>query len=155
MMSFIDAGPGWLGVALANRLALIVQFLGARQRDRDLGDAIFEVQLQRHQRQAFRGRAADQFADFAFVEQQLAGARGRRVVVTARTVGRNAEAFDPQLAIAHVGVRFTQTRPAVPQRLDLRALEHEARLPRFQEVVVVPRARVAGYGDLVQGVTRR
>src|SRR5437773_2553304 len=41
-----------------------------------------------------------------------------------------------------MGVRFTQARFAITQRLDLGAAEDETRLPRLEEVVIVTGARV-------------
>src|SRR5881396_3414965 len=41
-----------------------------------------------------------------------------------------------------MGVRFTQARFAITQRLDLGATEDETRLPRLEEVVIVTGARV-------------
>src|SRR5205814_966649 len=77
-------------------------------------------------------RAADELADLLRVEQQLAGARGRRVVVAARQIGGDGESLEPDLAVAHVRVGLTQTRPPRAQRLDFRSREHEAGLPRLQ-----------------------
>src|SRR6266487_6987808 len=69
-------------------LALVVQLLRFGERDRNLGDAVLEVQLERDDGEALTARAADQLADLVRVEQQLAGAGGTRVVVAPRQVGR-------------------------------------------------------------------
>src|SRR5439155_14042743 len=67
-------------------LALVVQLLRLGERDRHLGDAVLEIQLERHDGESLAAGAADQLADLVSVEQQFAGAGGRRVVVAARQV---------------------------------------------------------------------
>src|SRR6266540_7047687 len=51
-----------------------------------------------------------------------------------------------------MGVRFTQARFAITQRLDLGATQHETRLPRLQEMVIVPGFGVPGDGDFFHAV---
>src|SRR5207237_7650525 len=87
--------------------------------------------------------------DLVCVQQQLAGAGGRRVVVAPGEVGRDAHSLEPHLAVADVGVRLSQAGLAGSQRLDFRSREHEAGLPSLQEVVVMSRPRVAGDWDFV------
>src|SRR5205807_1083255 len=61
-----------LGLALAQRGALVVQLLAAGQADLDLDAAALEVDLQGDDRQALLGRLADHAGDLTLVEQQLA-----------------------------------------------------------------------------------
>src|SRR2546430_550634 len=129
--------------------ALVVQLLRAPQRDRYLGETILEVQLERDEGEPLLRGRADELTDFVFVQQQLAGARGRGVVVAAGLIGRDGQTFEPPLATAHMGVGLRQARLAVAQRLDLRAREHQTGLPRVQEMVVVSRPRVACDRDSV------
>src|SRR3979490_2280972 len=116
--------------------------LRLRERDGDLGESILEVDLERYDGQAFLRRRAEQLADFALMKEELAGAGGRRVVLAAGPVMRNRHALEPDFAIAHMSIRFTQARLAITQRLDLGPAENETRLPRFQEMVIVPGFRV-------------
>src|SRR5207245_7903838 len=88
-------------------------------------------------------------ADLVRVEQQLAGAGGRRIVVAAWKVRGDGQALEPHLTVAHMRVRFAETRLAAPQRLDLRARTYEPGLPSFQEMVVVTHPRVARDCDFV------
>src|SRR5438552_3796612 len=129
--------------------ALVVQLLRAPQRDRYLGETILEVQLERDEGEPLLRGRADELTDFVFVQQQLAGARGRGVVVAAGLIGRDGQTFEPHLATAHMRVGLRQARFAVAQRLDLRAREHQTGLPRVQEMVVVSRPRVACDRDSV------
>src|SRR5207237_10808591 len=121
--------------------ALVVQLLGLGERDRHLGGAVLEVQLEWDERESLAARAADELADLVCVQQQLAGAGGRRVVVAPGQVGRDAHSLEPHLAVADVSVRLSQARLAGSQRLDFRSREHEAGLPSLQEVVVMSRPR--------------
>src|SRR3989454_3469619 len=79
-------------------------------------------------------RAADQLADLVRVEQQLAGAGGGRVVGAAWKVRGGRQALEPQLTVAHIRIRLSQTPLAAPQRLDLRTPKNETGLPRFQGI---------------------
>src|SRR2546422_3608593 len=133
----------------------VVLLLRLGECDRHLGEPVLEVQLERHDGESLATRAADELADLLRVEQQLAGARGRRVVVAAWQIGGDGESLEPDLAVAHVRVGLTQTRPPRAQRLDFRSREHEAGLPRLQEMVVMSRPRVAGYGDSVHRASAR
>src|SRR6185312_16246635 len=62
-------------LALADRLALVIEVLALRQRDLDLGPRARpgEVHARRHQGQASLLRAAHQALDLGLVQQQLAG----------------------------------------------------------------------------------
>src|SRR5262249_35355584 len=60
----------------------------------------------------------------------------------------DVRADQPELAVADVGVRLGQARPAVAERLDLRALEHDPGLDPVQELIVVPRTTVVDDGLL-------
>src|SRR3989442_11424237 len=78
-------------------LALVVQLLRFGERDRDLGDAVLEVQLERDDGEALTARAADQLADLVRVEQQLARAGGRGGVVAPPQLCRDRHGFEPHL----------------------------------------------------------
>src|SRR2546426_10082136 len=126
-----------LGHASLQIFALVVQLLGFGERDHHLGDPVLEVQLERHERQSLAARAADQLADLVRVEQQLAGAGGRRIVVAAWKVRGGGQGPEPHPTLAHMRVRFAETRLAAPQRLDLRASMYEPGVPSFEEMDVV------------------
>ena len=71
-----------LGLALADRLALVVEVLASRQRDLDLRVRAREVDPRGHQREAALWPRAREAVELAPVQQQLARALG--VVVLAR-----------------------------------------------------------------------
>src|SRR5207245_5479790 len=106
-----------LGHASLQIFALVVQLLGFGERDHHLGDPVLEVQLERHERQSLAARAADQLADLVRVEQQLAGAGGRRIVVAAWEVSGDHHELEPHLTVAHMRVRLPEPRLAAPQRV--------------------------------------
>src|SRR5258705_12225013 len=81
------------------------------------------------------------------MEEQFAGTSGRRIVVAAGSVVRNRHPFQPDFAVAHVGVRFVQARLAITQRFYFGPCKHESRLPRLQEMVIVPGFGIPGDGD--------
>src|SRR5437773_9626344 len=56
-------------------LALVVQLLRFSERDRDLGDAVLEVQLERDDGEALAARATDQLADLVCVEEDRKSTR--------------------------------------------------------------------------------
>src|SRR5437867_2230126 len=129
-----------------------MRFLRFRQRDRDLGQTVLEVDLGRDDRETLLRRGAEEFADFALVEKEFAGTSRGRIVVAAGSVARNRHPFQPDFAVANVGVRFVQARFAITERLYLGPCKHESRLPRLQEMVIVPGFRVPGDGDFFHAV---
>ena len=60
--------------ALADRVALVVLLLAARQRQLDLGAPVLEVEAQRHQGEAAFFHFAGEARDLIAVQEQLAGA---------------------------------------------------------------------------------
>src|SRR5207249_1094712 len=88
-----------LRLAPLQLLPLVVLLLRLGERDRHLGESVLEVQLERHDGESLATRAADELADLLRVEQQLAGARGRRVVVAARQVSGDGKSLEPDLAV--------------------------------------------------------
>ncbi len=76
-------------LAFADRLALVVTALAAREREFDLGTAALEVELQRDQRETALGDAAREPRNLVLVEQQLALPQRRRVGPSRLLVGAN------------------------------------------------------------------
>ncbi len=59
-------------------------------------------------------------------------------------VGGDLDPVQPRLAVPDVRVRLRERRPAVAERLDLGARQHQARLDPLEQLIVVPRAAVVG-----------
>src|SRR5438874_13023125 len=93
-----------LGVALRDRLPLVVLPLAPPQPDLDLRAIAREVNAQRDERVALLANLADEARDLLAVQQQLA--RAHRLVVheVALSVGRDVHVLQPRLAAvdAHV-----------------------------------------------------
>src|SRR6202022_2735150 len=102
-----------------------------------------EVDARRYEREPALLDAALDAVDLAPVGQQLARALGIVVVARRRAVGRNVHVVQPQLAVADAGVAVLELCPAGAQRLDLRALQHDAALQALEQVVAKRRVAVA------------
>ena len=101
-----------LGLALADRLTLVIEVLAPGQGDLDLGVGPGEVNPGRHQRQAPLVDPARKTLDLAPVGQQLAAALGIVVFARGRTVGRDVDGVQPKLA----GLRWPRSRPSAEHR---------------------------------------
>src|SRR5579864_7629961 len=93
-----------LGIALRDRLALVVLALAARQPDLDLRAIAREVNAQRNERVALLPHLADEARDLLVMEQQLARAQWLVVHQVALRVWRDVHVLQPGLIAvdAHV-----------------------------------------------------
>src|SRR5687767_8982380 len=88
-----------IDLAAADRLALVVRLLAARETEQDLDASVLEIELERHERQSLLGDAADQLADLFPVQQQLALTQlfvGRGAAVAVRA---DEDVLHPHLAV--------------------------------------------------------
>src|SRR5713101_9709646 len=133
-----------LGVALRDRLPLVVLSLAARQPDLDLRAIAREVNAQRDERVALLPHLADEARDLLAVQQQLA--RAHRLVVhkVALRVRRDVHVLQPRLIAVDAHVSVTKVAFALADRLHLRACQHHARLELLIDEVVVKRTAVDG-----------
>ena len=80
-------------------LALVVELLAARQRQFDLGAALFvEIKFQRDERHALPLDRADQPADLPLMQQQLARTFRRVIESVGLQIFRNIRVDQPNLA---------------------------------------------------------
>jgi hypothetical protein len=133
-----------LGVALLDRLALVVAVPAARDRDLDLRARAAEVHARRDERQAALGDAAGEALELAAVGQQLARALRLVVLPRGRRVGRDVHVVEPQLAVAQGRVAVLELHRAFAQRLDLGALQDDPALELVEELVAKRRLPVGG-----------
>ena len=110
-----------LGLALGDRLALVVVFLAACQGHLDLGPAALEVEQGRNQRVAALADLAADTVDLAAVQQQLAFALGFVVLPAGLLVGSDVAIDQVQLTLLDAAVGVVQMRLSGAQRLDLGA----------------------------------
>src|SRR5437016_378258 len=80
-------------------------------------------------------------------EQHGGDRRGARLVGAASPVMRNRPGRQPYFTIPDMGVLLCHARLSITQRFYLGPCKHESRLPRLQEMVIVPGFRVPGDGD--------
>ncbi len=105
-----------------------------------------EVQLERHEGQAFLLDGPDQALDLLAVQQQLAGPHGVVIPGAALLVWRDVHPLQPDLAAPDAAEGLLDGRLAAPERLDLGSGEDDARLPGVEDVIVVRGPRIPGDG---------
>ena len=145
-MPFEPATEGLLllavGLAGGQRLALVPGLLALGERDLDLGAPVLEVQGGRDDGEALLVDLALDLLDLVAVEQQLALASRGVVGPGALGVLRDVHAVQPRLVPLDVDEPVDERRASFPQRLHLRADEHQPRLVGVIEVEVVAGAPV-------------
>src|SRR5262245_46426193 len=91
-----------LHVALLDLLPLIVQFAASAHAQKKFGAALFEVQLERHQRQALLVRLAGELTNFATVQQQFSRATWLMIEPVCLSVDRKST----RLNSSHLGISY-------------------------------------------------
>ncbi|MNW59886.1 hypothetical protein D3C74_378390 [compost metagenome] len=87
------------------------------------------------------------------MQQELALAPRGVVVPRALGVLLDVDVLEPRLTAVDRDVAVEKRRPALPQRLDLGAAQHQSRLEHVQDEVVMPGLAVAG-DDLAASLLR-
>src|SRR6266545_2902606 len=124
-------------VAIADRVALVVQLLAADESDLRLRLRAPEVERERHASHAAGRNGAGPFVDLAPMKEKLALALGRVVRPGSGAVRRNVRSDEKCLTGAEPHVRVLQLSAPVPQGLHLGSGKDEACLgPVLDEVVV-------------------
>ncbi len=113
--------------------------LALGQPEFNLGKApLGEIDAERDDRQPLLLRLAKEFIDLLAMEKQLSGAERLMIHDVAMTVRADVAVVEKNLTLPHAGVAILQVHAPISQGLDLRALEHDARLELlFYEIVVV------------------
>src|SRR5262245_7064776 len=142
-----------LDLSLAQRRPLVVELLATGRADLELGATLLEVDPQRNQGQAALGDLASEAADLASVEQQFAITLGIVIGVGAMTVGADVAAEQPDLVVSHRRIRVLESDQAGAKRLDLGPPQHESRLDRLEDLVLVPCTPVARDGAIAVPLT--
>src|SRR3954471_17683889 len=134
-----------LPVPLLDQRPLVVGLAAAREAELDLGPAgRGEVELERDQRHPLAADGAREPVDLALAQQQLAGPTGLVVEAVAAVELGNVGVEQVDLAAHVASVGLADRRPALAQRLHLRAAEYQAGLEALVDEVVVVRASVLG-----------
>src|SRR5262245_17001324 len=92
-----------------------------RQRERHLGAAVPEIELERHQRKAPLLDRTDQFFDLAAVEEELAGTYRIVIVAVPLLVRRDVHGLEEDLAVVHPAEGLLDRCFPGAERLDLGA----------------------------------
>lgn len=137
------------GFALRDGSALVVLTLAAGQTELELGVAALEVEPECDDGEAALGRAPQQPADLAAMQEELSRAARVEVVAAGGVVGADVHVVDPGLVALDGDVGVSKVHPVGANRLDLGAGEDDAGVEGLEDVVVVARTAVVGNGVLV------
>ncbi len=131
-------------VTFGDGVPLVIEPASPRERELDLGEAVFEVDAERHERERLLGDATGELVDLLAVQQQFAGPDRLETTVSGRVlIRRQVGPEEPQLTVVDPGVRVLQRGLSQSQRLDLCTFESDTALIDLEDVVVVPCAPVA------------
>ena len=125
-------------VGLFERLALIVHFLTLAQTQQQLRPALFEIDFQRYQSQAVFMRLIREPFNLLPVHQQLALSPRFMVHAVGLEVFLDVAAHQPDFASQYPSVRFLDRDVAIPQTLDLAAVQNDSALERINYFILVP-----------------
>ena len=144
------AVDGALVLALLDGLALVVLALASGYGYDELCQAsLVDEKTQRHDGdtglQAVLGNAANLLA----VEQKLAVAMSRVVVVGAETVFSNIHVLDPHLVVDDHAIGISQSTLALTDGLDLGARQDDARREGFDDLIIEGRLAVLDIDGIV------
>src|SRR5215204_6002886 len=128
----------------ADCFALVGRLLAARQTELHLAAALHPVEPERDQRVTALLDAARELVDFPPMEEQLPIALGLVPELARRRVGADVRADQEELVAEESGVGILQLRPAIAQRLYLRADQGQAGFDALVDVVVVKGPPVLG-----------
>src|SRR5439155_1051222 len=130
-------------LALFDRLSFVVLPLAVREPELDLGAAAdVEIEAKRNQRQAFFTQLPHEAIELAAMHEELAAARRLVVLPRRRIVRADVHVHQHELAAMEAREAVFQIGAAVAQRLHFAAGQHEPRLERLVDEVVVPRLAI-------------
>ena len=113
--------------------------LALGQPDFNLGEAPFgEINAERDDRQPLLLGLNQKLIDLLAMEQEFPSTERLMIRKVAVAVGADVAVVEKDLSLSHAGITVLQVHAPISQGLDLRALEHDARLELlFNEIVVV------------------
>jgi hypothetical protein len=121
-----------------------VQLLSLAECHRHLRNSTLEVHLERDQREPLALDGANQLADLLSVHEQLARARRLMVEAVPLLVRRDVQIEQEHFAVVQNPVTIGEVCLSVAERLHLGPREHDAGLPRIDDLIVVTGALVSG-----------
>ena len=127
-----------LGLAALEVFAFVELGFALAHREGHFDLAVLPVEGQREQGVAFDGRQAEELADFGFVQQEFAGGLGLVVEAVAAGVFVNVGVVKIDLVVFHAGKGVADLALAGAQGFDLGAVQDDAGLEGFEDVVIAP-----------------
>ena len=124
--------------------AFVVGFLTSGRADEDFDSACLEIHFKGDDGETFVLFCFLHGKDLFFVKEQFSLPPLFVVVDIAELVGRDVGELEKGFAAGDVDVRFDDTRTFFANRLDFGTCEHNSRLKRLENLVVVPRFFVLG-----------
>jgi hypothetical protein len=131
-----------LDLAAFDRLPLVVQLFSPRERQRHLDLPPPEVKACGNQGQPLFGRSADELSDLFAMQEHFPAPLGIVIDIATMTVRIDVDVVQPDLSRFNARKAVPQVRFAFANPLYLGAEEHESRLERLKQVVVVKRLAV-------------
>jgi hypothetical protein len=126
-----------LGVTLTQSFSLVVFFLSSGECQLYFGPAVFEVQSQGNEGEAFLLGLGCKAGDLVPVQQQLAGPLGFMVENVAILVLGNFQAVEPDFAILDAGKGLVELSMSLSQTFDFCSLKDQAALQAIENVKIM------------------
>src|SRR3984893_12085631 len=128
-----------LPAAFLFRLALVVQFLAARQRKLDFGATfVVKIELERDESHSLALNRSDELADLPPVQEQLTQALGGIIEAAPLEVFGDVGIDEPDLPPTRIGIGFCNCRLPLAQGFYFRSGQRNAGLERLTDRVVEP-----------------
>src|SRR5690606_20220171 len=115
-----------LRIAPFHILPLVVEFLALCERQADLGDPRSEMEVERDEGEPFLLHLADELAQLAPMEEELARAEGVMVEPVARRVRGDVKIMEPEFAPVERGEGVLEIGLSVAQRFHLGTLQDDS-----------------------------
>lgn len=129
-----------LGILFGGGFAFVVLLFTFAEADQQLCITVARVNLQRHDRVAFLLRLAEQLGNLLLMKQQLARTRWiGRVMPVALLERTDMHIVNEHFTVPDRRKSIVDVRFAVPNRLDLRTREHDARFVRLFDKIIMGR----------------
>lgn len=134
-----------LFIALPDCISLVEMAFALCDGDSKLDLAVLEIEHQGHYRQAFLVDLAVEFFDFMMMKQELSRPQRIMVAVMGEGIRADMHLINKDFAVFQLGIGVFQVGPALSERFDLAALQHDARFILVFKEKIVSGFPVFGY----------
>ena len=125
-------------IALLDVVAFVERLFAFAHADGDFHFSVLPEKRQRKQRVALDGCEFKQFPDFRFVQKQFSRRLGFVILDVAVRIFVNVRVVEPRFVFLDAREGVGNLPLARAQRLDLCAMQHDARLKGLEDVVIAP-----------------